>query len=191
MNITRRLVKIIFLMTLMGALLAVTILSAATQRAIKKYPIPENGTLELNVPTVWKSEVHKPQTNMPPTIIFNPPQGNDFQVMITVMWSKIGDQAFSSREKVRALVEKNGQQLLSNAVEGKIVLQEIKGYSNSGYYFSITDKAPDPGEYRYMTRGSIGVGSLLLNFTILHRVKDSQIVQEALAVVREAKQTSK
>jgi hypothetical protein len=111
--------------------------------------------------------------------------------MITVMWNKTGDQTFSRREKVRALVEKNGQQLLSNAVEGKIVLQEIKGYSNSGYYFSITDKAPDPGEYRYMTRGSIGVGSLLLNFTILHRVKDSQIVQEALAVVREAKQTSK
>jgi len=191
MNINRRLVKIIFLITLMGTLLAATILSAATQRAIKKYPIPEYGVLELNVPTVWNSEVHKPQANMPPTIIFNPPQGNDFQVMITVMWSKTGDQPFNSREKVRALVEKNGQQLLSNAAEGKIVLQEIKGYSNSGYYFSITDKAPDPGEYRYMTRGSIGVGSLLLNFTILHRVKDSQIVQEALAVLRDAKQTSK
>jgi hypothetical protein len=76
-------------------------------------------------------------------------------------------------------------------VETKIVLQEIKGVNNTGYCFFVTDKAPNPGEYRYITRGAIGVGNLLLNATILHRVKESESVKEALSMLREAKQSPK
>jgi hypothetical protein len=187
----RKLVKLVFVMTLLVTLLIASIGSADGQKAIRKYPIPEHGTLELNVPTLWKGEAHKPRENMPPTIIFNPAKGNDFQVMITVLWGKTGEQGFNSRDRVRISVEKDGQTLLPNISETKIVLTEIKGVSHSGYYFSVTDKAPNPGEYRYMTRGAIGVGNLLLNFTILHRVKDSQAVRDALSILREAKQSGK
>jgi hypothetical protein len=128
---------------------------------------------------------------MPPTIIFNPAKGNDFQVMITVLWGKTGEQGINSQEKVRTFVEKDGQKLLPNIAETKIVLTEIKGVSNRGYYFSVTDKAPNPGEYRYMTRGGIAVGNLLLNATILYRVKDSESVKDALSMLREAKQSTK
>ena len=191
MNMTRILVKLVFVMTLLVTLLIASIGSAAEQKAIRKYPIPEHETLELSVPPPWKGEAHKPRENMPPTIIFNPAKGNDFQVMITVLWGKTGEPGFNSRDRVRISVEKDGQKLLPNTAEGKIVLQEIKGVSHSGYYFSVTDKAPNPGEYRYMTWGAIGVGNLLLNFTILHRVKDSQAVRDALSILREAKQSSK
>ena len=178
-------------MTLLVTLLIASIVSAAGQKAIRKYPIPGHGTLELNVPAPWKGEVHKPRENMPPTIMFNPAKGNDFQVMITVLGGKTGEQDFNSQDKVRTFVEKDGQKLLANAAEGKIVLQQIKGVNNAGYYFSITDKAPNPGEYRYMTRGAIGVGNLFLNFTILHRVRDSQSVRDAISILREAKQSAK
>lgn len=191
MNITRKLVKLIFVMTLLATLLIASIGAAAEQKAIRKYPISDHRTLELNVPTLWKGEVHKPRENMPPTIIFNPAKGNDFQVTVSVLWGKTGDQDFNSQEKVRTFVEKDGQKLLPKTAEGKIVLQGIKGVSHNGHYYSVTDKAPDPGEFRYMTRGAIGVGNLLLNFTILHRVKDSQAVQDALSALREAKQMSK
>ncbi len=184
-------VKLGFLVNLLTILFSTGVGSAAEQKAIREYPIPEHGTLELKVPTSWKGKVHKPQENMPPTIIFDPAKGNDFQVMITVMWGKTGDQDFNGQQKVRTFVEKHGHQFLPNAAEAKIVLQEMKGVNNTGYYFSITDKAPNPGEYRYMTRGSIGVGNLLLNFTILHRVKDSQAVRDALSLLREAKQSPK
>ena len=128
---------------------------------------------------------------MPPTIIFDPAKGNDFQVMIVVLWGKPGDQDFNSQEKVRTVVGKYGKEVLPNASETKITLQEIKGATSTGYYFSITDKAPNPGEYRYMTRGSLGVGNLLFNFTILHRVKESQAVRDAFSLLREAKQSAK
>jgi uncharacterized DUF497 family protein len=191
MNITRKTAKLVFVMTLLVTPLIASIVSGAGQKAIRKYPIPEHGTLELNVPTPWKGEVHKPRENMPPTIIFNPAKGNDFQVMITVLWGKTGEQDFNRQDKVRILVEKDSQKLLSNIVETKIVLTEIKGVSNTGYYFSVTDKAPNPGEYRYMTRGGIAVGNLLLNATILYRVKDSGSVKDALSMLREAKQSTK
>jgi hypothetical protein len=191
MNMTRKLVTMVFVMTLLVTLLIASVGSAIGQKAIRKYPIPEHGTLELNVPTPWKAEVHKTRENMPPTLIFSPAKGNDFQVTISVLWGKTGDQDLNSREKARTFVEKDGQKLLPKTAEGKIVLQEIKGVSHSGYYYSVTDKAPDPGEYRYMTRGAIGVGSLFLNFTTLHRVKDSQAVRDALSILREAKQNPK
>ena len=191
MNITRKIIKLVFVMTLLVTLLIASIVSAAGQKAIRKYPIPGHGALELNVPVPWKGEVHKPRENMPPPIIFNPAKGNDFQVMITVLWGKTGDQDFNSQDKVQTFVEKDGQKLLANAAEGKIVLQQIKGVNDAGYYFSITDKAPNPEEYRYMTRGAIGVGNLFLNFTILHRVRDSQSIRDAISILREAKQSEK
>jgi hypothetical protein len=191
MNMVRGIVKLVSVVTLLVILLVACIVLAAEQKKIRKYPIPEHGTLELNVPTPWKGEVHKPQEKMIPTIIFNPEKGDDFQVMISVLWSKTGGKDFSSQGNIRAFVEKDGQKLLTNAVEAKLVLQEIKGINHTGYYYSVTDKAPNPGEYRYMTRGAIGVGDLFLNFTVLHRVKDSQAVQDTLSILREAKQSSK
>jgi len=190
MNTLRKIVKL-GSSTLLVILLITSAVLAAEEKKIRKYPIPEHGTLELNVPNLWKGEVHKPQEKMVPTIIFNPAEGNEFEIMISVLWSKTGDQDFNSQGKVRTFVEKDGQKLLPNATETEIVLQEIKGVNNTGYYYSITDKAPNPGEYRYMTRGAIGVGKLFLNFTILHRVKDSQAVRDTLSILREAKQSSK
>jgi len=191
MRPVRKGIEQIVLMTLVGIFLGTGNLLAAEQRVVKKYPIPEHGTLELKVPASWKGELHKPQANMPPTMMFNPAKGNDFQVIITVLWGKNGEQGFNSRERVRTLVEKDGQKLFPNAVETKIELQEIRGADHTGYYFTLTDKSPDPGEYRYMTQGAIGVGNLLLTTTILHRVKASESVKDALFALREAKQNAK
>lgn len=191
MKIAQKRIEWVVVMTLVGIFLGTGNLFAAEQKAIKKYPIPEHGTLEMKVPASWKGEAHKPQADMPPTMIFNPAKGNDFQVIIAVLWSKTGEQGFNSQDKVQTLVEKDGQKLLPNAVETEIILQEIQGIDHTGYYFSVTDKAPDPGEYRYMTHGAIGVGNLLLSTTILHRVKESGSVKDALSALREAKQSTK
>lgn len=191
MNIERKKINLILAMVLSITFLVASVAFAGGLKAVKKYPIPDHGVLELNVPTSWKGEVHKPQENMPPTIIFKPASGDDFQVLVTALWSKKEEPDFNSQDKVRTLVEKDSQKLLPNTVEAKIVLQEIKGVNNTGYYFSVTDKAPNPGEYRYMTRGAIGVGNLLLNTTILHRIKESGSVKDALSMLREARQSAK
>jgi hypothetical protein len=184
-------IKLILTTTLAVTFLVPSIGLAGGPKAIKKYPIPDHGVLELNVPTSWKGEVHKPQENMPPTIIFKPALGNDFEVLITVLWGTAGEQDFNSPAKVRTLVENDGQKFLPKLVENRLVVQQIRGINNIGYLFSLTDKAPNPGEFRYITRGGIAVGNLLLNVTILYRVKDSQSVKEALSMFREARQSVK
>jgi hypothetical protein len=191
MRIVRKGIERIALMTLVGIFVGTGNLLAAEQKVIKKYPLPEHGTLELKIPASWKGGVHRPQANMPPTMMFNPSKGNDFQVIIRVLWSETGEQGFNSQDRVRTVVEKDGQKLLRNVVETKIELQEIRGADHTGYYFTVTDKAPDPGEYRYMTQGAIGVGDLLLRMTILHRVKASESAKDALSALGEAMQSAK
>jgi len=191
MNIERKRVNLILVVALSVMFLVANNALAAGPKAIKKYPIPEHGVLELNVPNSWAIEVHQPQKGMSPTIIFRPAKGNDFQVLITVLWNKTGEQDFNSPDRIKTFVENDGQKLLSKTVETKIALRELKDANNAGYYYSFTDKAPKPGEYRYMIRGGIGVGNILLNFSILHRVKDSESVKEALSMLREAKQSPK
>jgi hypothetical protein len=78
MYIVRKEVKLILIMTLVVTFLGTSIVFSAGPKAIKKYQIPEHGVLELNVPTPWTIEVHQPQKDMSPTIIFKPAKGTDF-----------------------------------------------------------------------------------------------------------------
>ena len=128
---------------------------------------------------------------MPPTIIIKPELGNDFEVLITVLWSTTGEQDFNSPAKVRTLVENDGQKILPKSAENRLVVQQIRGIDNIGYFFFLTDKAPDPGEFPYLTRGGMAVGNLLLIATILYRVTDSPSVKDVLSMLREAKQSEK
>lgn len=178
-------------MTLLMTLMDADIVLGAGPKGVRKYPIPDHGTLELNVPTSWKDNIQNPQKDIYPTIIFIPAKGNDFKIFITVLWSKTGEQDFNSPAKIRALVEQDGQRILTKAVETKLIVQQMRGVNNIGYFFSLTDKAPNPGEFLYVTRGGISVGNLLLNITILYRIRDSESVKDALSMLREAKQSTK
>ncbi len=182
---------VLFFTTILLVLFVGEIVRADEKTEKKKYPIPNHGMIELNSPSSWKAKVHKPQENMPAIIIFNPAAGTDFQVTLTVSPEKKEESDFNSPERVKKLLEKEGRQLLPRIVETKIVLKEIKGVDHTGYSFSVTDKNVEPGEYRYMTRAVIGVGDLLLQVSILHRVKESGAVKEVFSMLRQAKQTPK
>jgi hypothetical protein len=181
----------ILALALAAALLGGNSLLAANSKSLKKYPVSGLGTLELNVPTAWQDKVHRPQEKMSPTLLFKPASGTDFEVMVIVSGSPKGEKGFNTPDKVRAMLETEGRKLLPKISEPKIVLQELKGQTANGYFFTVTDKAPEPGEYRFMTRAGIGVGTLLLNATILHRVKESDSIKEALSMLREARQVAR
>jgi hypothetical protein len=75
------------------------------------------------------------------------------------------------------------QLLLPQAVEQNPRLIEIQGQAGSGLYFSLTDKAPRPGEFRYVTQGMLPLGGSLVTFTILTNDGQDDIVRTALNVV--------
>jgi hypothetical protein len=157
----------------------------------KQYTIPSHGMLQMNVPELWNDKIRQPHDNSPPTIVFEPKSGNLFKILVTVGWNRQKQAGFHSSESVKNLVEKAAEKNLPQAIETELKLQELKGVSSTGYYFVLTDKAPKAGEFKYMAQGALGVGDLRLMFTILTNEKDSQVLFDALEMLRGATQQLK
>lgn len=153
------------------------------------YRVSQDSCLRLLVPQTWQDEIRRPQEEFPPTISLTPGKDGSAEILVTPMWSPDRKPDFNSSARIRQLLEAEGGRLLPQAVEKEIQLHELKGQPLSGYYFSITDKAPklEPGEYRYMTQGGCGVGDLLVIFTIFSNTKNSPALADTLEMISHAK----
>jgi len=152
----------------------------------KRYRLPGHGYLQLNVPASWEDELSQPPDELPPTITFRSRKGNEFAVLVTPIWPARDDVPASTRDSIRRSVEEVAAGVKDHAVEKTIQLVEFSGASGPGFYFSVTDPAPKPDEYRFMTQGMVKVGGLLVTFTILTNDGNAQIKPDALAAIRGA-----
>lgn len=148
----------------------------------KRYELPGHGELVLKVPGEWNDKVARPYANLPPTIQFVQGSGDPFVILLTPMWKMPGASPdFATPEGMKKLVQNAITQVSPQAVEKTIEIQEMKGV-NTGYYFSVTDKAPKPGEYKYMTQGIITINELLATFTILTNDAEFRVANQALKI---------
>ena len=159
---------------------------AAGELGIRSYPFPDRGRIQLNVPESWKDEIQQPANKMPPTITFRQKAGAPFEVVVAPIWPSEKDLPLTEEEGIRALVLQTAEVAQPEAVEEKIEIKKLDGLSGPGYYFSVTDRAPRPGEYKYMTKGMIRVGDLLVSFTILTNDNQRDIVTDAIAMLKSA-----
>ena len=157
--------------------------SAAEPLRERTLSIADRGTLVFSTPSAWSQQT----SQSPPSIRFSNSAGQNFVVFISALWSPTQDTSFNAPARVRALVEDTAQNLASQAVEREIPILEIHGGSGTGYYFSVTDKAPAPDEYKYLTQGAMAVDDLLLTFTVLTNETESSVVSDALDMVRTAR----
>lgn len=157
------------------------------QKTVIHYRIPGHGVLMLNVSKSWCDEMSQPPDEMPPTIIFNPKSKILSKIMITVFWITQEKVDYNRPEQIKSLIKSKGEDLLSQAVEKDLNIQELRG-SSVGYYFTLTDKAPKPGECKYLTQGGYGVGDLFLFFSIFTNEANSTVIQEALKMIADARQ---
>jgi hypothetical protein len=156
----------------------------------RSYDILNGGTLELSVPANWKDSVRQ-RAGGGPTIAFAPVAGTGFQVFITPLQSADDEPSPLALSAIRATVESSGQRLLSQAVEKKLVIKELRGPEVVGYFYSLTDKTPRANEYKYMIQGVVRLGNLKLTFTILSNVKDGLEQRTALDVLKTARHTKR
>jgi len=148
--------------------------------AEKRYELPNHGVLLLNVPDKWIDQVRRPPGNLPPTIRFIQLTGEQFEILFTPLWKMPGARVdFGTVQGIKNLVEGAAVEASSQAVEKNINVKELTG-SNIGYYFSATDKAPKPGEYKYMSQGAVGINEIMGTFTILTNSPDSKVVEQAI-----------
>ena len=158
----------------------------AEETSVRRYQLPDHGSIQLNVPTSWKDELRQPPNRLPPTIVFKPSSGPAFGVLMTPIWPAKEGIPSASAEAIRQQVQQAAEHARSQAVEKTLEVLELKGLSGLGYYFSATDRAPKPGEYKYMTQGILKVSGLTVTFTILTNEGQDQVVQEALAMMKTA-----
>ena len=149
-----------------------------------RVPISTGGALVLPVPEGWRSSM---QPGPAPTVSLTPARGGSFQVLVSALVAPDGRVASASRESIRRHVEAGATEAKSQSVERSLVIQSFGSGDVQGNYFSATDRAPKPGEFKYMTQGVMSVGGLPVTFTILSNGNAQEVVEPALRMLAAAR----
>lgn len=174
--------------TLTRQLVAVTLLCIATASAMAggelRVPLPAHGAVVLTVPPTWNEQVRRPMADLPPTIALSPKSGPNFQVLITPLWPANASIPKPSAQAVLSHVRSAAQHAMLQSVETDIPVLELVGPQVWGNYFSATDRAPKPDEFRNMTQGMLALGDLRVTFTVLSNGDPASVVGPALQMLR-------
>lgn len=173
-----------FMLGVVGILPAV-----ADQTSARQYPLPDGSIFQMKVPVSWLHDFIQERSELPPTITLHPRTGDDFAVFVTPLPPPGEHTPPPSAEAIREHVQRVVEKARPQAVEHVIAIRELRGTSGAGYYFSATDKAPKPGEYKVMTQGTFGVGNLIVAFTVLTNDGQQAIVDDALTMIKGAVHT--
>jgi hypothetical protein len=136
----------------------------------------------------WQLENAAPR-GMPGTIEFHAP---DRMQMVTMLSPLGGSPELAADAAMKELVTKNSRQFEGQAVEKEIKIQRISSGEAHGYFVCLTDKAPKPGEYKFLCQGLVSLKDLPINFTLLYNdggKADAESVLSSLKTLRIARQT--
>jgi hypothetical protein len=158
--------------------------------ASQNFVLPGHGALLLNVPAGWKASLKQPPGGLPPTIGLGPQSGTPFVVLITPVWDASPAAGVTDDAKIHSTVAAAAKNAEPQSVEGTLSLQNLKGTSGHGYYFRATDRAPAPGEWKYLTQGMLRTDAIALTFTILTNDGQAAAEKAALEMIRLAVQQS-
>lgn len=159
----------------------------ADEAGTRSYPLPGHGALQLAVPKSWREEVRQPPGGEPPTLTFRPASGAAFQIMVTPIYPPLPGMPMPDLAGVKADMEKAAAEAAPHAVEKRIALRDIRGPHAAGYYFSATDKAPAPGEYRLMTQAEVLAGGVVPVMTVLTSDDSGAVQAQALEMIKSAR----
>lgn len=152
----------------------------------RRYPLPDHGSIQLKIPVSWADDLRQPSHRLPPTIAFKPKSGKRFEILITPIWPEPRSASLPNSEKIRQLVQQAAERAKLQSVEKTLHLIELKSVSGNGYYFSATDRAPEPEGYKYMTQGTMRVRSLMVMFTLLTNDGQEKVINDAFSMLKSA-----
>jgi hypothetical protein len=151
----------------------------------ESFQLPRHGELRLAIPEGWVSKLSQPPGEVPPTIALRAKAGQPFEVMITPFWRK-GEDGKIYDSALREQTESAAAKAQPQAAEAKLTLKEISGTEGRGYYFTATDRAPKPGEYKNMAQGMLRLGDFALAFTVLSNDGQADVVADAMQLLSTA-----
>jgi hypothetical protein len=160
---------------------------AAEQTNDRRYTLSGHGVFQMKVPASWKDEVQESTDyRLPPRIALRPASGDQFIISIIPFWKESEDAPTITDATARRMVKSAADKAQPNAAEKTLTIIEMQGASGSGYYFSATAKAPEPGSAKYMTQGILLVGELTVSFVIFTNDGQKDVDSAALAMLKGA-----
>lgn len=169
-----------FKYTLAFIALVITLSASAAELNVA---LPDRESLVIDVPAGWRSQVNRPRSDLPPTIVLGSPNPRAFQVLVTPIWP-MGNAQAPSRSDIQTLVQGAADNARSKAVEKTLSLAELSGPGLFGYYFAATDRSPEPNGYKFLTQGAMAFGELRITFTILTNEDSKSATAAALSMLR-------
>jgi hypothetical protein len=153
------------------------------QSSERRFPLPGHGAVVMTVPPSWTDEVPRRSDDLTTTIIFTPEIGSAFKVMVTPLWTKKNDAVLPSDSEIRANIEGSIASVRDRAMESSIPVRRLRRGAVQGYYFSATDRDPRPGEFKFMTQGTVVCGKLVVAFTVLSNDRTGKIEKDAVSMI--------
>jgi hypothetical protein len=152
-----------------------SIRAAEAPQKTKNFAVPDHGDLVATLPEGWNATIQQAPGLPGTTIEFDGDKAGDVQVLVTAIPNGTRGHLKVDAGALKQLAQAQGTQLLATSKEPELRLDALKGVDSTGYFYNLTDKAPDPGSFERMTQGMIDVGDLLCTFTVLyHRPNQSQ-----------------
>ena len=171
-----------FVVALLG-----TVLSAAAMAADFVAQVQGREGLVLTLPAGWSAHLDQSQPGLPPTVKITSADRTAFQVLITPIPTTGGRS--NSPTEIRKLVERGLDNIKASAVESSISIQELAASDKAGYYFSATDRQPEPEGYKYLTQGALAFGDLKVTFTVLTNRQQGEVARQVIDMLRSAKRS--
>jgi hypothetical protein len=160
---------------------------AADAAVERTYSFPGHGMLVLHLPAGWEDQLRKSAGDAPPTIVLSGFEGTPFVVKITLLWPTPGTAAdFGTPKSMYDIVVNAARAAEKQSVEGRLDIVTMGGGRGPGFYFDATDRAPKPGDFKYMTQGAVSLGQLACTFTILSNDAKLVVKNKTLTMLGEA-----
>ncbi len=154
-------------------------LSAQEKFKEKTYSVDKYTGIKFQIPDNWKEKVDKKELFYPFTVTFNDPGEKSSKLIISLIPLNESQMDMIEPEKLKASLISRGSDLLRSAVEDSLKLENFSGKNSAGFFYFLTDRAPKPGEYKFVYQGSIGIGNLLSTFTLLTNNRDSDFIDQS------------
>ena len=146
----------------------------------KAFALPDNSKLELAIPAGWKDELKEK------SLALSPREGAPFQVVLTPVARQKPGASADTTIQMRHNVQQAADKVKPSALEPYLAVEDLKGASGPGYYFSATDREPKPGEFKYLSQGMLLVGDVVVAFSILTNDAQEKVRDQALAMLKSA-----
>jgi hypothetical protein len=159
--------------------------SATTTR--QDYVLGGGLVLQLDVPAAWQGGLGMPVVaGGMPTVQFASEVSPPLPIVLSPV--PFADPKDAEESVTRAAVE-----IHERIVETNPTIVSFTGDHGRGWYFVATDKqyadsriVPGPGEYKYLTQGTLHLGKQSIIFTILTNDDSRSIEAPALAMIKKA-----